>query len=40
MGNPQMIKMLAIAGCPVSIMSAAHAHKLFYATQGILLCKN
>ena len=31
--------MLAIANGPVSLLSAAHVCKIFYATQGILLCK-
>ena len=32
--------MLAIAYGLVSLALAAHAPKIFYATQGILLCKN
>ena len=32
--------MLTQADDPVSLASATHACKLFYATQGIILCKN
>ena len=32
--------MLAIANRLVSVALAAHACKLFYTAQGILLCKN
>ena len=32
--------MLAVANGPISLVSTAYVHKIYYATQGILLCKN
>ena len=32
--------MLTVANSPVSLMLNTHAARVFYATQGILMCKN